>query len=164
MLHRPLSELYTGYDLGKRTRSFSKYEGESYASVWERFGDGMFEYDLGYHSRNPYFEKVPTRGTDGFQFSPGLTPEDNIEVFDTFLLQTLNFYYHSATTHDELETYIYKLDVEKYESYIDSISYSIINITSVHRFPLFVLLPYYEVHVEPFTGITVCFKYEYEVI
>ena len=167
MLDRPLSELYTGYDVAERTRSFSKYEGKSYVAVWERFGDGKFKLDLGFHYRNPYYEKVPVSGTDGFQFAPGLTPKDTIQVFDSLLLQTLTFHYDSTTTDDGLETYLYKLDVSKYNSSINDILYPIIDITSAYRFPLFVSLPYYnsiEIHVEPFTGITTCFKHNYEVV
>lgn len=140
---RPLTEFYAGHSSPEKLKAFSKFEGRSYVSVWERFASPD---RVQYHSRNPYPRKVPLSGTDGFQFSPGLAVKDELVVFDTFSLHPITFAYHSTAMEGDLETYVYKLDVAKYansEKFMDNFPCPILNLTSAYRFPLFVALPHY---------------------
>jgi len=138
---RPLSELYTGQGNAKRTRTYARYLENADIKVWEEFYDGN---DIVHHFRNPYPGSVPVDGTDGFQFSPKLVPEDQIKLFDEFAMRPVNFAFDSKSEHGNVEISKYKLDVENFANralYSDNFDCPILNVSSIYETPLIVALP-----------------------
>lgn len=141
---KPLNHLYTGHQDYKKTRKYSRYYDNAFISVWEEFYNGN---EVVYHYRNPYAKFIQVDGTDGYQFSPDLSTEDNIELFDEFAMRPVSFIYQKQFTHGDLETLKYTIDNDNYASkskYFDPYTCPIKNVSSIYETPIYVGLPKYK--------------------
>ena len=140
---KPLNQLHTGHQDYKKTRTYSRYLDSAYINIWEEFYNGN---EVIHHFRNPYLRNIKIEGTDGFQFSPGLSTDDDIKYFDEFVMRPISFKYSKQTSQGNVDTIKYVLDEKNYASkskYFDPYNCPMLNISSVYETPIYVALPKY---------------------
>ena len=139
----PLSQLYTGQSSLDKIRGYARYRGSPDIMVWEDFfnGDSVIQ-----HYRQPYSKKIRVEGTDGFQFGTSLNKKSSLKYFDDFLLRSINLEYEKEINRAGVHLIKFKLNENKYarpDLFPDNTNCSMINISAVHKLPLFAALPHY---------------------
>jgi hypothetical protein len=90
-------------------------------------------------------KSIDVKGTDGTQFAPGISQEDDLEVFSSDFMRTLEFDFRKTTSIYDIELYHYKFDDDTfkpdsdYYMYIDGCA----NIYPMQGIPAYLSKPHF---------------------